>query len=84
MLSNRESGQGYADIVIEIYSEKTGIVIEMKYAENGDMDGGCREAMEQIEREGYARQPHLNGLHRIIKCGIACHVKDCKAVFEDR
>lgn len=84
VLSNRESGQGYADIVIEIYSEKTGIVIEMKYAENGDLDGGCREAMEQIEREGYASQSHLNGLHRIIKCGIACHVKDCKAVFEDR
>ncbi|MDE7223232.1 MAG: ATP-binding protein, partial [Acetatifactor sp.] len=84
VLSNRESGQGYADIVVEIFSEKTGIVIEVKYAENGDLDGGCREAMNQIEREGYANQPNLDGMSRVIKCGIACHVKNCRAVFEVR
>lgn len=84
VISNRESGQGYADIVIEIFAEKTGIVIEVKYAENGDLDGGCREAMAQIEREGYADQLGLNGMSRVIKCGIACHVKNCKAVFEGR
>lgn len=84
VLSNRESGQGYADIVIEIFSEKTGIVIEVKYAENGDLDVGCREAMAQIEREGYANQPNLDGMSRVIKCGIACHVKNCRAVFEYR
>lgn len=84
VLSNRESGQGYADIVIEIFAERTGIVIEVKYSENGDLDAGCREAMEQIEREGYADQPGLDGMSRVIKCGIACHVKNCKVVFEDR
>jgi len=84
VLSNRESGQGYADIVIEIFSEKTGIVIEVKYAENGDLGAGCREAMEQIERERYANQPKMDGMSRIIKCGIACHVKNCKAIFEGR
>lgn len=84
VLSNRESGQGYADIVIEIFSEKTGIVIEVKYVENGDLDAGCREAMAQIEREGYANQPNLDGMNRVIKCGIACHVKNCRAVFEYR
>ncbi|WP_276949701.1 AAA family ATPase [Acetatifactor muris] len=81
--SNRESGTGYADIVIEIFREKTAIVIEMKYVENGDLEAGCRVAMEQIRREGYDRQPSLNGMNRIIKCGMACHVKDCKAVFEE-
>lgn len=84
VLSNRESGQGYADIVIEIFAEKTGIVIEVKYAENGDLDAGCREAMAQIEREGYTNQPNLDGMNRVIKCGIACHVKNCRAVFEYR
>lgn len=84
VLSNRESGQGYADIVIEIFSEKTGIVIEVKYAENGDLDVGCREAMAQIEREGYANQPNLDGMSRVIKCGIAFHVKNCRAVFKYR
>lgn len=84
VLSNRESGQGYADIVIEIFSEKTGIVIEGKYAENGDLDAGCREAMAQIEREEYANQPNLDGMSRVIKCGIAFHVKNCRAVFKYR
>lgn len=84
VISNRESGHGYAYIVIEIFAEKTGIVIEVKYAENGDLDGGCRQAMAQIEREGYAHQPGLNGMSRVIKCGIACHVKNCKVVFEGR
>lgn len=84
VLSNRESGQGYADIVIEIFSEKTGIVVEVKYAENGDLDAGCREAMAQIEREEYANQPNLDGMSRVIKCGIAFHVKNCRAVFKYR
>ncbi len=83
VLSNREGGQGYADIVIEIFAEKTGIVIEVKYAENGDLEAGCREALEQIERKGYVGWPGLAGMGRVIKCGIACHIKNCKAVFEE-
>lgn len=83
VLSNREGGQGYADIVIEIFAEKTGIVIEVKYAENGDLEAGCREALEQIERKGYIGWPGLAGMGRVIKCGIACHIKNCKAVFEE-
>lgn len=81
VISNRESGDGYADIVVEIFSEKIGIVIEIKYADHGDLDDGCREAMRQIEEKGYNCQPHLDGMSKIIKCGIACHVKRCKAVF---
>jgi len=83
IISNRESGQGYADIVIEIFSEKVGIVIEVKYAENGNLDAGCDKAMQQMKQDGYAAQPYLDGMNRIIMCGIACHVKNCKAVFEE-
>lgn len=83
VISNRESGQGYADVVIEMFSERTGIVIEVKYAENGNLDKGCEEAIQQIRREGYVEQPRLDGMERIIMCGIACHVKDCRAVFEE-
>lgn len=82
VISNRESGIGYADIVIEIFAEKLGIVIEVKYAENGNLEDACREAMEQIKRGGYTEQPRLDGMGNIIKCGIACHVKNCKVVFE--
>lgn len=81
VLSNRESGKGYADIVVEIFSQKTAIVIEMKYAENGDLEAACGEALRQIEEEGYAEGPHLDGMDRVIKCGMACHVKRCRVVF---
>lgn len=82
VFSNRESGQGYADIMIEIFSEKTGIVIEMKYAGNKNLDAACKEALQQIEENAYSRQLHLDGMEKIIKCGIACHVKNCKIIFE--
>lgn len=83
VISNRESGKGYADIVIEIFREKLGIVIEMKYAENGNLDTACKEAMQQIEDREYVKQPYLDGMKRVIKCGIACHAKACKVVFAE-
>lgn len=82
VLSNRESGSGYADIVIEIFSEKTGIVIEIKYPDDGDLDAGCSQAMQQIEDRGYTDQPRRDGMIKIVKCAIACHVKSCRVVFE--
>lgn len=82
VISNRESGKGYADIVVEIFREKLAIVIEVKYPENGNLDAGCCEALRQIVDAKYAEQPRLDGMKRIIRCGIACYVKACKAVFE--
>ena len=35
--SNTEAGDGYCDIRIEDEKHRTGIVIEMKYAEDGDL-----------------------------------------------
>lgn len=83
VISNRESGKGYADIVIEIFAGKIGIVIEVKYADNGNLDMGCKEALQQIEEKGYTNQPHLDGMNKIVKCGIACHIKNCKVMFEN-
>ncbi len=82
VISNRESGKGYADIVVEIYSEKLGIVIEVKYPDNGNLDAGCQEAMKQIEDRAYTDQPRLDGMTRIIKFGIACYKKECKVVSD--
>ena len=82
VLSNRESGRGYADIVIELFAQKTGIIIELKYVDDGNLEAGCQAALSQIEREGYTSQPELDGMKKIIKCAMACHVKDCKVVFE--
>ena len=43
--SNTEAGIGYSDILVEVPTNRTGIVIELKYAEGGDMDAACEEAM---------------------------------------
>lgn len=81
VISNREGGTGYTDIVIEIFPQRIGIVIEIKYAENGDMEAGCRSALKQIEAQGYTDQPRLDGMTEIIACGIACCTKNCQVVF---
>ena len=39
--SNAESGIGYSDILVEVPTNRTGIVIEIKYAEDGDLDAAC-------------------------------------------
>ena len=40
--SNRESGDGYGDIIVENDDAGFGIVIEVKYAQDGDLEKGCR------------------------------------------
>ena len=76
--SNVESGDGYSDILVELEEDGVGIVIEVKYAENGNFEKGCREAMEQIEKMGYEDSLLDNGMEQILKYGIACYKKKCK------
>ena len=75
--SNQESGEGYTDILVEIEDEDIGIVIEVKYADNGDLEAACREAVEQIEIKDYDEQLRDNGMERILKYGVACYKKRC-------
>ena len=75
--SNKESGQGYSDIPVEIEQERIGIVIEVKYAEKDKYDVSCKSALEQIERERYAEVLE-DEMETILKYGIACHKKTCK------
>lgn len=37
----REAGQGYADILVETDDEPLSIVIEVKYARDGNLDAAC-------------------------------------------
>ena len=78
--SNRESGEGYSDIVIEIGRERVGIIIEVKYSDDGKLDKACAEALEQIEKNDYEQVLRDNGMQTILKYGIACHKKQCKVV----
>lgn len=82
-ISNAESGIGYSDILIEIGENRMGIVIELKYAEGGDMDAACEEALQQIEEKGYIARLKQDGMQNFIKYGIACFRKNCKVVMAD-
>lgn len=79
--SNAESGTGYSDILVEVPDNRTGIVIELKYAEDGDMDSACSRALEQIEEKEYVDKLRQDGMRNFIKYGIACFKKDCKVVI---
>ena len=59
------------------------IVIELKYAENGDMDAACSEALKQIEEKTYVDKLKRDGMRNFIKYGIACFKKDCKVVVSE-
>lgn len=75
--SNAESGEGYSDIQIEIADEEIGIVIEVKYADDGNLENGCREALAQINGKNYADRLLQDGMTAVLKYGIACHRKRC-------
>lgn len=79
--SNAESGLGYSDILVEVPKNRTGIVIELKYAEDGNMDAACEKALQQIEDRDYAAKLKDDGMRNIIKYGIACYKKNCKVML---
>lgn len=78
--SNEESGEGYSDILIEVPESRTGIVIEMKYAEEGRLEYACRAALQQIEDRKYAARLISDGMTSTVKYGIACYKKHCRVL----
>lgn len=82
--SNRESGNGFSDILIQIDDSDTGIVIEVKYTEEGkSMESDCKAALKQIDEKNYTETLYQAGVKRILKYGIACQIKDCKVMLEE-
>jgi hypothetical protein len=77
--SNSESGNGYSDILIKT-PEGVGIVIELKYADDGDLQAYCDRAIQQIEEKNYDAVLHDDGMDTIIKYGIAFYKKKCKVI----
>lgn len=87
--SNRESGDGFSDIMIITDDENTGIVIEIKYAQKGKEENECQKAIQQILDKNYTETLENAGIKTILKYGIACNIKSCKVmvqkvVLEDR
>ena len=81
--SNAESGAGYSDILIEIPQKRIGIVIEMKYAEQGRFDQACEAALQQIREKRYEEKLIEDGMKRVLAYGIACYRKECEVKMEE-
>lgn len=81
--SNRESGDGYSDILVETDDGETGIVLELKYAEDGNLDAACKKALKQIEQKRYGEELEEEGILHILKYGIAFYKKRCRVVFDE-
>lgn len=82
VLSNREAGNGFSDILIQMEDEEIGILIEVKYADDGDLEKECEKALHQIMDVNYVEALEQEGVHTILKYGIACYKKKCKVMLE--
>ena len=81
--SNRESGDGFSDILIEPEDPDAGIVIEVKYAkEMKELDAACETAMAQIKNKRYDEALRDEGRCDILAYGIAFCRKRCRVVGE--
>ena len=81
--SNRESGDGYADILITPKNPDVGIVIELKYARSfKELDQACERALEQIRDRRYDEALREDGRSEILAYGIAFWKKRCKVLAE--
>ena len=81
--SNRESGDGFSDILIKPENPDLGIVIEVKYAkEFKGLDAACDAAMAQIKQKRYDETLRDEGRCDILAYGIAFCRKRCRVVGE--
>ncbi|MDD2957047.1 MAG: AAA family ATPase [Lachnospiraceae bacterium] len=77
--SNRESGNGRPDLLLEAYSRRgMAIIIEVKISEHfRDLEKDCRRALQQIEEQNYEAGVRAEGYEKIHRYGISFYKKDC-------
>lgn len=83
VFSNQETGEGYSDILIETENSETVILIEVKYANDGNLEQACERALGQIDEKKYDGEFKESGVNKILKYGIACYRKHCKVKLAD-
>ena len=64
IFSNREMGEGYADLLAEPDTGDMGFNIEVKYAHDGDLNAACKEALKQIEYTKYEDDLSEDGVEK--------------------
>lgn len=83
VLSNREAGNGFADIIVTLDDPDAGVVVEIKKADRlTELDGACQRALAQIHDRGYGDYLLNEGREDILAYGIAFWKKRCKVVCE--
>lgn len=80
--SNEESGESWSDILVRLENEDTGMIIEIKYAEEGRYGAACEQALRQIEEKDYTAKLKEEGCSLILKYAVACFRKKCRIVCE--
>ena len=79
VVSNKECGEGFSDILVRMDDSDTGIIIEIKYTEREQMAAECEKALKQIDGRHYTdafsyEEPEIQ---TVLKYGISCNRKTC-------
>ena len=83
--SNRESGDGFADLMVETDDINQGLIIEVKTADKiTELDRACERAMAQIRDRRYEEYLRNEGRDDIWAYGMAFYKKRCRVVAEKR
>ena len=81
--SNRESGDGFSDIIIRPENPDDGIIIEVKYADSfSGLEKACKKAMAQIRDKRYDEVLREEGRCDILAYGISFNKKRCMVMCE--
>ena len=81
--SNRESGDGFSDIIIRPENPDDGIIIEVKYADSfSGLENACKKAMAQIRDKRYDEVLREEGRCDILAYGISFNKKRCMVMCE--
>lgn len=81
--SNRETGEGFADLLVETENPDAGIIIELKSVDRlSELDEACRQAIAQIHERRYDRTLRDEGRDDILAYGIAFYKKRCRVAVE--
>jgi len=72
--SQKESGDGYADITLEDSGKRRVVIIEVKQTKEKDIEEGAEGGLAQIERKRYAVKYESYAYH-IMKYGVCFHGK---------
>ena len=83
VMSNREGGDGRADIIVEQENPDAGMILELKRADTlAELEERCRKAIEQIHERRYDEYLRNEGRNDIWAYGIAFYKKRCRVIAE--